>query len=93
MLPRVDQDHGSSGQLEIVLGDNTKTWFGRMRVATFIEMQLLMPLATPAVVVYMMISVMSIASQTFCGHLGNLEFAAAALGNNGIQVFAYGLLV
>lgn len=93
MVNQKDEANGSSDQLEAVLSDNTRTWFRRMHLATFIEMQLLMPLAAPAVVVYMMISVMSIASQTFCGHLGNLEFAAAALGNNGIQVFAYGLLV
>ncbi|XP_078181040.1 protein DETOXIFICATION 40-like isoform X2 [Carex rostrata] len=93
MVTQKDEANGSSDQLEAVLSDNTRTWFRRMLLATFIEMQLLMPLAAPAVIVYMMISVMSIASQTFCGHLGNLEFAAAALGNNGIQVFAYGLLL
>ncbi|GMH15790.1 hypothetical protein Nepgr_017631 [Nepenthes gracilis] len=32
-------------------------------------------------------------TQIFCGHLGNLELAAAALGNNGIQIFAYGLML
>ncbi|KAJ1700919.1 hypothetical protein LUZ63_000698 [Rhynchospora breviuscula] len=93
MVIQNDQAHGSSGQLEAVLTDNAVPCFRRMQKATFIEMQLLMPLAAPAAVVYMMISVMSIASQTFCGHIGNLEFAAAALGNNGIQVFAYGLLL
>ncbi|RVX07927.1 Protein detoxification 40 [Vitis vinifera] len=31
--------------------------------------------------------------QIFCGHLGNLELAASALGNNGIQIFSYGLMV
>ncbi|CAL5083234.1 unnamed protein product [Urochloa decumbens] len=28
-----------------------------------------------------------------CGHLGNLELAAASLGNTGIQTFAYGLML
>lgn len=32
-------------------------------------------------------------TQVFAGHLGNLELAASSLGNNGIQTFAYGLLV
>ncbi|KAJ6925517.1 protein DETOXIFICATION 40-like [Populus alba x Populus x berolinensis] len=32
-------------------------------------------------------------TQIFCGHLGNLELAAVSLGNTGIQVFAYGLLL
>lgn len=32
-------------------------------------------------------------TQIFSGHLGNLELAAASLGNTGIQVFAYGLML
>ncbi|KAJ6401908.1 hypothetical protein OIU84_014064 [Salix udensis] len=32
-------------------------------------------------------------TQIFCGPLGNLELAAVSLGNNGIQVFAYGLML
>ncbi|VAH29546.1 unnamed protein product [Triticum turgidum subsp. durum] len=40
----------------------------------------------------MLIIVMSSATQIFCGQLGNVQLAAASLGNNGIQVFAYGLM-
>lgn len=36
---------------------------------------------------------MSMSTQIFSGHLGNLELAAASLGNTGIQVFAYGLML
>jgi hypothetical protein len=36
---------------------------------------------------------MSMSTQIFSGHLGTLELAAASLGNTGIQVFAYGLMV
>ena len=36
---------------------------------------------------------MSVFTQIFSGHLGNLELAAASLGNNGIQTFAYGVMV
>ncbi|CDP11781.1 unnamed protein product [Coffea canephora] len=32
-------------------------------------------------------------TQIFSGHLGNLELAAASLGNTGIQIFAYGLML
>ncbi|PRQ28467.1 putative multi antimicrobial extrusion protein [Rosa chinensis] len=32
-------------------------------------------------------------TQIYCGHLGNLELAASSLGNTGIQVFAYGLML
>ncbi|KAL0399748.1 UNVERIFIED_CONTAM: protein DETOXIFICATION 40 [Sesamum radiatum] len=31
-------------------------------------------------------------TQIFCGHLGNLELAASSLGNNGIQLLAYGVM-
>ncbi|XP_020256851.1 protein DETOXIFICATION 40-like [Asparagus officinalis] len=37
--------------------------------------------------------VMSMSTQIFSGHLGNLELAAASLGNTGIQIFAYGLML
>ncbi|XP_043693225.1 protein DETOXIFICATION 40-like [Telopea speciosissima] len=36
---------------------------------------------------------MSMSTQIFSGHLGNLELAASSLGNTGIQVFTYGLLL
>jgi MATE family multidrug resistance protein len=36
---------------------------------------------------------MSLSTRVFAGHLGNLELAAASLGNSGIQLFAYGLMV
>lgn len=36
---------------------------------------------------------MSMSTQIFSGHLGNLELAAASLGNTGIQIFAYGLML
>jgi len=68
-------------------------WLRRMASATALELRLLAPLAAPAVVVYMLIIVMSSTTQIVCGQLGNVQLAAASLGNNGIQVFAYGLMV
>ncbi|ONK75012.1 uncharacterized protein A4U43_C03F12390 [Asparagus officinalis] len=50
-------------------------------------------LRAPAVIVYMINYVMSMSTQIFSGHLGNLELAAASLGNTGIQIFAYGLML
>ena len=64
-----------------------------MSAAAALELRLLAPLAVPAVVVYMLIIVMSSTTQIVCGQLGNVQLAAASLGNNGIQVFAYGLMV
>ncbi|EMS53434.1 Protein TRANSPARENT TESTA 12 [Triticum urartu] len=55
-------------------------------------MRMLVRLAAPAVLVYMINYLMSMSTQIFSGHLGTLELAAASLGNTGIQVFAYGLM-
>ncbi|KAL9672240.1 hypothetical protein QQ045_028490 [Rhodiola kirilowii] len=49
--------------------------------------------AAPSVVVYLITNITSVSTQMFCGHLGNMELAAAALGNTGIQVFAFGVML
>ncbi|KAI6704036.1 hypothetical protein NL676_013172 [Syzygium grande] len=82
-----------SSALEDVLSDPELPYFKRLRRATCIELNTLFRLAAPAVVVYLLNNVTSMSTQIFCGHLGNLELAAASLGNNGIQIFAYGLML
>ena len=62
-------------------------------LATWLEMRYLVPLAGPAIVVYLLNYLNSVSTQIFCGHLGNMELAAASLGTRGIQLFAYGLMV
>ncbi|KAJ3677233.1 hypothetical protein LUZ60_002957 [Juncus effusus] len=57
------------------------------------EMKLLVSLAAPAVFMYMLNFIMTLSTRIFAGHLGTLELAAASLGNIGIQVFAFGLMV
>ena len=83
----------NNSELERVLSDVETPLFARLRKATMIESKLLFKLAAPAVIVYMINYLMSMSTQIFSGHLGNLELAAASLGNTGIQVFAYGLMV
>jgi MATE family multidrug resistance protein len=85
--------HEVSGQLESILGDGSLPWPRRMASASAVELRLLARLAAPAVAVYMTNYLMSMSTQIFSGHLGTLELAAASLGNNGIQIFAYGLMV
>ncbi|KAF6168069.1 hypothetical protein GIB67_011454 [Kingdonia uniflora] len=80
-------------ELERILSDTGLTHFQRYRSATVVELKLLFFLAAPAVIVYMINYLMSMSTQIFSGHLGNLELAAASLGNTGIQVFAYGLML
>ncbi|RLN18700.1 hypothetical protein C2845_PM02G08650 [Panicum miliaceum] len=85
--------HELSGRLEGILADREAPWARRASRAAMIELRLLAPIAAPAVVVYVLNNVLSISTQIFSGHLGNLELAASSLGNNGIQVFAYGLML
>ncbi|CAA6671952.1 unnamed protein product [Spirodela intermedia] len=87
-----DGVHGGSERLERILTDRSTPLLRRLASATGVEMGLLVNLAAPAVIVYMLNYVMSMATQIFSGHLGNLELAAASLGNTGIQIFAYGLM-
>ncbi|KAI9072990.1 hypothetical protein K1719_045023 [Acacia pycnantha] len=85
--------HHSKEGLESILSDTSIPFRRRLGPATWIEFKLLFHLAAPAVVVYLINYVMSMSTQIFSGHLGNLELAAASLGNTGIQIFAYGLML
>ncbi|KAL4628395.1 hypothetical protein ACB092_05G235400 [Castanea dentata] len=82
-----------SSELEDTLSNTEISNCSRLKSGTWIELKTLFRLAAPAVVVYLLNSVTSLSTQIFCGHLGNLELAAASLGNNGIQIFAYGLML
>ncbi|KAF3325386.1 protein TRANSPARENT TESTA 12-like protein [Carex littledalei] len=88
-----EPSRGSRKQLENILTDASMSRGNRIRRAALIEMRMLVKLAAPAVVGYMINYLMSMSTQVFSGHLGNLEYAAASLGNTGIQVFAYGCLL
>ncbi|GMP66845.1 hypothetical protein CsSME_00027035 [Camellia sinensis var. sinensis] len=81
-----------SSKLETILSHKEVPLFHRLQSATWIELKLLFKLAAPAIFVYLVSFGMSTSTQIFSGHLGNLELAAASLGNNGIQLFAFGLL-
>lgn len=85
--------HEVSAQLERILADESIPRVRRMASAARVELRLLVALAAPAVAVYMINYAMSMSTRIFCGQLGTLELAAASLGNVGIQVFAYGLMV
>ncbi|CAI8616169.1 unnamed protein product [Vicia faba] len=85
--------HESDGELERILSDTSVPFVKRVRLATWVEFKMLFYLAAPAVIVYLVNNVTSMSTQIYSGHLGNLELAAASLGNNGIQVFAYGLML
>lgn len=83
----------SNSPLENVLSDSQLPYLQRLQLATWIELKLLSRLAAPAIMVYLINNAMSLSTRVFCGHLGNLELAAASLGNSGIQLIAYGLML
>ncbi|MED6147081.1 Protein DETOXIFICATION 40 [Stylosanthes scabra] len=85
--------HTVDSRLEGVLSNTELPLSKRLLSATWIEMKLLFPVAAPAIMVYLINNLMSIATRAFAGHLGNLELAAANLGNSGVQLFAYGLML
>ncbi|KAM7500959.1 hypothetical protein LguiA_025373 [Lonicera macranthoides] len=87
------EEESASYELEKVLSDTELPKLKRLRVAGWIEIKLLYRLAAPAVMVYLINNVMSLSTRIYSGHLGNLQLAAASLGNQGIQLFAYGLMV
>ncbi|KGN43522.1 protein DETOXIFICATION 40 [Cucumis sativus] len=82
-----------SGELENILSDTQLRYVVRIRRAAWIELKLLSKLAAPAVFVYLINNLMSMSTRIFSGQLGNLQLAAASLGNNGVQIFAYGLML
>ncbi|XP_020594297.1 protein DETOXIFICATION 40-like [Phalaenopsis equestris] len=97
MLSGGFQNGGSTAtraaQLESILTDPSLSFPRRLLIASAVESRLLIRLAAPAVIVYMVNYVMSMSTQIFCGHLGTLQLAAASLGNTGIQIFSYGLML
>ncbi|KAK6932314.1 Multi antimicrobial extrusion protein [Dillenia turbinata] len=82
-----------SSALEDVLSNTELPYFSRMWSGMVIELHTLFWLAGPAVIVYLVNNVISMSTQIFCGHISNLALAAASLGNTGIQVFAYGVML
>ncbi|CAI0460490.1 unnamed protein product [Linum tenue] len=82
----------ASDQLESKLSDPALPLLKRLSSCSGIELKLLFHLAGPCIVVYVTGFMMSMFTQIFSGHLGNLELAGASLGNNGIQLFAFGIM-
>lgn len=82
-----------SSELEHILSDTSLTSFQRYKKALPLELVSLFWLAAPTIVVYLLNNLTSISTQIFSGHLGNLQLAAATLGNNGVQMFVYGVMV
>ncbi|KAH8512134.1 hypothetical protein H0E87_009367 [Populus deltoides] len=81
-----------SSELEEILSVMEFPRSQRILRATRLELKILSRLAAPAIVVYLLNFLISISTHVFCGHLGNLQLAAASLGNTGVQGFVYGIV-
>ncbi|XP_009614257.1 protein DETOXIFICATION 40 [Nicotiana tabacum] len=90
--PVVAVEHVSS-ELENILSDTSLSNFEQLGRASVVELKNLFRLAAPSIIVYLLNNITSMSTQIFCGHLGNLELAAASLGNEGIQLLAYGVML
>ncbi|PIN07408.1 putative membrane protein, predicted efflux pump [Handroanthus impetiginosus] len=82
-----------SAELEGILSDGSLSRCRRFMKALGVEWKFVIRLAGPAIIVYLLNNVISMSTQIFCGHLGNLELAASSLGNNGVQLLAFGLML
>jgi MATE family multidrug resistance protein len=82
-----------NSSLEEVLSNTQLPLLKRFLTASWIELDLLFPLAGPAILNYLISNLMSVITRAIAGHIGNLQLAAANLGNSGVQLFAYGLMV
>ncbi|XP_021821544.1 protein DETOXIFICATION 40-like [Prunus avium] len=82
-----------SSALEDILTNPDLSYFQRLGQASWREIKTLFYLAAPAVGNYLLSNITAVATLIFCGQLGNLEFAGASLGNTGVAVFAYGLML
>ncbi|KAL8130153.1 hypothetical protein V2J09_019308 [Rumex salicifolius] len=86
-------DQQKTSEQEKVLSDCQVEALLRLRKATWMEIKYLFRLAGPAILVYLVNYCMSLSTRLFAGHLGNRQLAAASLGNSGIQLLAYGLML
>ncbi|KAG6778552.1 hypothetical protein POTOM_014889 [Populus tomentosa] len=82
----------STSELEEILSVMGLPRSQRILRATWLELEILSRLAAPAIVVYLLNFLISISTHVFCGHLGDLQLAAASLGNTGVQGFVYGIV-
>ncbi|CAF2130612.1 unnamed protein product [Brassica napus] len=91
--PLVDQKPPPSDVgLESILTENSLPYRRRVYLGACIELKILLRLALPAILVYIVNSGMSISARIFAGHIGSHELAAASIGNSCFSL-VYGLML
>ncbi|KAL0738751.1 hypothetical protein Bca4012_014961 [Brassica carinata] len=78
--------------LESILTENSLPYRRRVYLGACIELRILLRLALPAILVYIVNSGMSISTRIFAGHIGSHELAAASIGNSCFSL-VYGLML
>lgn len=78
--------------IEYLLSQPQVPW-SRIGKAALIESKKLWILSGPSIIVMVFNYMLSVISQMFAGHLGELELAGASIANVGIQGLAYGIML
>ncbi|AEE84523.1 putative multi antimicrobial extrusion protein [Arabidopsis thaliana] len=78
--------------LESVLTESSLPYRRRVYLGMCIELKLLLRLALPAILVYLINGGMGISARIFAGHLGSTQLAAASIGNSSFSL-VYALML
>ncbi|KAH9302476.1 hypothetical protein KI387_014059 [Taxus chinensis] len=89
---RIQKAEEDSATIEFLLSQGHIEW-SRIAKAALIESKKLWILSGPSIIVMIFNYMLSVISQMFAGHLGELELAGASIANVGIQGLAYGIML
>uniref|UniRef100_A0A0D6R944 Protein DETOXIFICATION n=1 Tax=Araucaria cunninghamii TaxID=56994 RepID=A0A0D6R944_ARACU len=91
-LKRIQKAEEDSDTIESLMSQDSIQW-SRVAKAALMESKKLWILSGPSIIVMIFNYMLSVISQMFAGHLGELELAGASIANVGIQGLAYGIML
>ncbi|XP_057815922.1 protein DETOXIFICATION 41 [Cryptomeria japonica] len=86
------QSEEDSDTIETLISQGQIEW-PRVAKAALMESKKLWILSGPSIIIMLFNYMLSVISQMFAGHLGELELAGASIANVGIQGLAYGIML
>eukprot|EP01018_Ginkgo_biloba_P032993 Gb_25417 [translate_table: standard] len=89
---KLQRSEEESATIELLLSEKSIPW-SRVAKAALFESRKLWILSGPSIIVMIFNYMLSVISQMFAGHLGELELAGASIANVGIQGLAYGIML
>eukprot|EP01018_Ginkgo_biloba_P032994 Gb_25416 [translate_table: standard] len=88
---KLQRSEEESATIELLLSEESIPW-SRVAKAALFESRKLWILSGPSIIVMILNYMLSVISQMFAGHLGELELAGASIANVGLQGLAYGIM-